>query len=251
MQTDIDFLIAIASSILVMGLLAIFIIYFLLLYRKKQRDFEKEREVFNKALLQTEIEIKEQTLANISRELHDNIGQIASLIKINLNLLSSDLSETDKSKVADSIELAKQLIKDVRALSVSLKSENLQRFGLIKMLEKDIERYQTAGNLEIQFSYPTNFPKLTADVEVILYRMSQEIFNNILKHANASLVTLNISKVDTATIFQFKDNGIGFSEETVEKGSGLLNLAERCKLIGAELHIQSVINGGTEITIKV
>jgi two-component system NarL family sensor kinase len=232
MQTDIDFLIAIASSILVMGLLAVFIIYFLLLYRKKQRDFEKEREAFNKALLQTEIEIREQTLTNISRELHDNIGQIASLIKINLNLLSSDLSEADKLKVADSKELSKQLIKDVRALSVSLKSENLQRFGLIKMLEKDIERYQAAGDLDIQFSYPTNFPNLTADVEVILYRMSQEIFNNILKHANASSVILSIKSVDSVTTFQFKDNGIGFSEETVEKGSGLLNLAERCKLIG-------------------
>lgn len=250
MTIDTQFFIAISSAIFVMALLASFIIYFMLLYRKKQEDFEWEREQYKKALLETEIEIKEQTLTNISRELHDNIGQIASLIKINLNLVNGELSEPDKAKVTDSIQLSKQLIKDVKALSVSLKSENLQRFGLINMISKDIKRYQSVGDLKIKFVSPEILPPLNSEVETILYRMSQEIFNNILKHANAISVIMSITIVDNSIIFKIIDDGIGFDFNTVEQGSGLSNINERCKMIGAQLKIESVPHKGTDIEIN-
>ncbi|MFK8037280.1 MAG: sensor histidine kinase [Crocinitomicaceae bacterium] len=246
-----DALFPIIIGTCVFSIFIIFIILFIINYQKKQQDFEQEREEFKKALLETEIEIKEQTLTNISRELHDNIGQIASLIKINLNLLSKDLSEADQKKVQDSIELSKQLIKDVKALSVSLKSENLERFGLIKMMEKDIKRYKAAGKLKIDFDYPSSFSPLKADTEIILYRMSQEIFNNVLKHANASFVNIQISEDSKNVIFSFKDNGKGFNMNAVELGSGLLNLQERCKLVNAKLKMDSEKGKGTLIEIKI
>ncbi|MFK8046278.1 MAG: sensor histidine kinase [Crocinitomicaceae bacterium] len=244
-----DVLFPIIFGTTVFAVLIIFIILFIVNYQKKQKEFEAEREEFKRALLQTQIEIKEQTLTNISRELHDNIGQIASLIKINLNLLSTDLSAEDKLKVTDSIELSRRLIKDVKALSVSLKSKNLERYGLLKMLENDIERYKAVGNLTIQFTHTRPFPSLKSDTEIILYRMSQEIFNNILKHSQASEVSVHIVNENSRTVFNFTDNGVGFKEESVEKGSGLLNLAERCAMIGAELSIQAADNRGTNIKI--
>ncbi len=138
MRSDTDLIIAIAAATTVMTILSGGIVYFIVVYRRKQQVFEKEREAFKQALLKTEIEIKEQTLSHISRELHDNIGQIASLIKINLTLVLPNLSSNDREKVSQSLDLLKQLIKDIQSLSVSLKGENLKRFGLLKMIEKMI-----------------------------------------------------------------------------------------------------------------
>lgn len=243
-----DILFPIIVGTCVFAVLIIFIVLFVIFYQKRQQDFENEREAFKKALLETEIEIKEQTLTNISRELHDNIGQIASLIKINLNLLSSDLLEEDQAKVDDSIALTKGMIKDIKALSISLKSENLQRFGLLNMIEKDIERYKTIGGIDIQFEF-IEVPEINSETEIILYRMSQEIFNNILSHAQASRVSVNFSVVNKNIIFSFQDDGLGFETEKVELGSGLINLKERCKMIGAQLKIESITNEGTLIKI--
>lgn len=244
-----DVLFPIIIGTCVFAILIVFIVLFVINYQKRQKEFENERAALKKALLETEIEIKEQTLTNISRELHDNIGQIASLIKINLNLLSSDLPETDKLKVEDSIVLIKGLIKDIKALSVSLKSENLQRFGLVKMISKDIERYKSIGDLSVDFESGETIHEMDAETEVILYRMSQEVFNNILKHAEASTVSVKVLEENKNLTFSFKDDGQGFNADTVELGSGLINLKERCKMIGAELKIESVINQGTLIEI--
>ena len=111
--SDIDFIIPIISGTILMGVLLVFIIYFVILYRKKQVEYEWDKEQAKQLLLTTKIEIKEQTMSNISRELHDNFGQIASLVKINLSMIKCD-QEEDKSKIADTIELVKKLITETK-----------------------------------------------------------------------------------------------------------------------------------------
>lgn len=250
MRSDTDLIIAIAAATTVMTILSGGIVYFIVVYRRKQQVFEKEREAFKQALLKTEIEIKEQTLSHISRELHDNIGQIASLIKINLTLVLPNLSSNDREKVSQSLDLLKQLIKDIQSLSVSLKGENLKRFGLLKMIEKDVEHYQKSIGLNIRFSAPSTIPQMEHAIEIFLYRMSQEIFNNIIKHANASLTKVTIGSKDDIFILRIADDGRGFDISGEMNGSGLINLKERCEIIGAKLEIQSEPNLGTQITIQ-
>ena len=250
MSNDTDLIIGIAAATSVMIFLSGGIVYFIIVYRRKQQVFEKEREVFKQALLKTEIEIKEQTLSDISRELHDNIGQIASLIKINLNLVLPNLSSNDHEKVSDSLNLLKQLIKDIKSLSVSLKGENLKRFGLLKMIEKDVQHYQKSIGLDIRFSAPSELPEIRNAIEIFIYRMSQEIFNNIIKHAHASEVEVFINVIDHSFILRITDNGKGFLVSEDISGSGLINLKERCEIIGAKLEIESELNRGTQITIK-
>lgn len=250
MNAKTDLLIAIGASTVVMGLLTVFVIYFVIIYRKKQRAFEWEREAFKRALLQTEIEIKEQTLSNISRELHDNLGQMASLIKINLNLALPNLQEEDQSKILVSLDLLKQLIQDIKSLSVSLKGENLARFGLLKMIEKDIERYEKIGGLKIKLIADAHLPKFETADEIFLYRMSQEIFNNTLKHAHASEVEMRMSYDNEIFEMHIADNGCGFDTTQKKNGSGLLNLRERCEIIDANLSMESKVNQGTAIKIE-
>ncbi len=249
MNDKLNLIIAIAAATIVMGLLTIFVIYFIIIYRKKQRDFEWQKEVFKQALLQTEIEIKEQTLSDISRELHDNLGQVASLIKINLNLALPEIPEENSGKITESLDLLKQLIQDIRSLSVSLKGENLARFGLVKMIEKDIVRYQSIGELKIDFHVTGDLPNFDKSTEIFLYRMTQEIFNNILKHAKSTQVEVKMSYTNSIFQLSINDNGIGFELASRKQGSGIINLKQRCEMIGAEFNIQSELNQGTTINI--
>ena len=233
----------------IFGVFIIFIVLFVIKYQQKQNAFKIEREALKKALLETEIEIKEQTLTNVSRELHDNLGQIASLVKINLNLVSKNIPKEDNQKITESVILLKELITRIRSLSVSLKSENLERFGLLNMIEQDVERYQNLGEFSVNFNTKADLTDFKEDTAIFLYRMTQEIFNNILKHSKATEVNFSIYQEEKNTIFKFADNGVGFNQAVVKLGSGLINLKERCEIINAKLQIDSAEGKGTTIQI--
>ena len=122
-----EIIIFIVAGISFFLLLSIFIIYFIFLYRKRQKHFEQVQKTkeaqYRQALLQSKMEIREQTLQHISRELHDNLGQIASLIKINLNVLPKNLSGDVDRKIEETKELSRQLILDIKGMSQSLNQQ--------------------------------------------------------------------------------------------------------------------------------
>ncbi len=245
-----QFLIPIIAGTVLFSGLAVFIVLFIFQYRRAQQKFEWERQQFKQTLLEAEIEIREQTLKNISQELHDNFGQIASLIKINLCMMSINLSTPDREKVDASMDLIRRLIGDIKSLSASLNSENLKRIGFIQAVKNDCERINKAG-LQVELLIKTPLPELQFEIEILLYRMSQEIFSNMLQHSNASNASLHISANEEVLKLAFEDNGRGFDplSDKNRRGQGLRNLAERCKLLGAVLRIKSSLDVGTNIHI--
>jgi signal transduction histidine kinase len=245
-----DILIPLGGGIILYGLLVVFIVYFILLYKRKQVEYEWEKEQAKQLLLTTEIEIKEQTLSYVSRELHDNLGQVASLIKINLGMMSLEDSSADHERLADSRELIKSLILDIKSLSTTLKGENLQRFGLVEMVRKDLSRLEKVSHIEMKIVCDDELPGLSSETQVFLYRMTQEIFNNVLQHSQASKAELFIYVRNMTDIeLLFVDNGKGFDIATNKAGNGLINLEERCKLINATLNVNSELGKGTKIQI--
>jgi len=252
MKTEVnilDLIVPFIGGILIFSMLIIFIIYFIVIYRRKQVEFEYEKEKAKQLLLKTEIEIKEQTLSHISRELHDNLGQVASLIKINLGMMKVE-DEVDKEKLDDSKALIQHLITDIKSLSTTLKGENLQRFGLYNMVLKDIDRLIKISNIKVKITGVKVLPKLKPETEVFLYRMIQETFNNILQHSKATKASLNVSFSNNFLIFNVKDDGVGYDMSTLKAGNGLHNLKERCKIINADLKMISAPNEGTEVIIS-
>lgn len=237
-------------GIIVISILVGFIISFITLYQKTQENFRAEKAHLQQELLKTEIEIKEQTLSDISRELHDNFGQMASLIKINLNMALAETPAAQSEKITESLTLVKQLIQDIKSLSVSLKGENLARFGLIEMIKRDLDRYRKIGDWQIYFNTSENLPKLEGATAIFLYRMSQEILNNSLKHANASEVRVNVTHSNHIFELEISDNGIGFDSAVHKIGSGLINLKDRSGMIDAKLIIESQAGQGTTIKIQ-
>lgn len=229
------------------SLLSVFMVLFVLLYNKAQLKFKLERQEFQQAILQAEIEIREQTLSNVSKELHDNIGQIASLLKINLNQLegrNGTLVVLDDSK-----ELLQKLINDVKGISASLEGNKLLESGLSQSIEKDCSRMQKLGQLAVDFRSNTEKLSLENSSTIFLYRMYQEAINNILTHSQATQVLIDLDTSPTAFQMSIKDNGVGFKVERLASGgNGLKNLKERSKAIGAEIPF-TALKKGTEIMI--
>ena len=240
----------IITSVFVFVLIGI-IIYALLLYLKRKRNHLVDKAVFKQTLLSSQLEIREQTLRYIGKELHDNLGQVASLIKINLNTLQL----TDLQKAADKIEntkdLTRQLIADIKSLSVSLGGDRIIQKGLIKAIETEVDRLNKTGQFIASFSAEGTIPFIDNDTSVILFRMVQEVLNNMVKHSNAKHIDITAGITGNLFILALNDDGDGFEikEEINSGGAGLHNLYNRAGLIKAQLSINSTVNKGTHISI--
>ena len=238
-----------------MVIVATGIIMLVFVHQKRQAQFLREREqlkvTFEKTLLQSQIEIQEQTLQHISKELHDNFGHIASLIKINLFTLQ--LSDTEKAlaKIEDTKDLTRQLIADIKSLSVSLGSDRLAQAGLANAIETEVERLNKTGEFIATYQLQGPMPDIDADKALILYRMAQEVLNNMVKHSKAKHINILLQVNENVFILAFSDDGIGFNaeENATASGAGLRNLQSRALLINAQLHIESLPGNGTTITI--
>lgn len=250
-SSTIEFLIPIVAGTILLAGLTVFIIYFILLYRRSQDRFRYERERLKQELLRIENEVKEQTLENVSREIHDNFGQIASLIKINLNLLSRELEGEQLEKAQESMDLLKQLITDMKSLSRSLNGESIRTTGWIAMIETDVERINRLGIAYLTFLTEGDPLAIEPGHQLILYRVVQEMMNNLLKHANASQAFLSILARDGQIHISYADNGVGFDKysEDHKPGAGLTNMEARCSMIGAGFTLTSIPGQGTQIQI--
>ncbi|MEO6547609.1 MAG: ATP-binding protein [Ferruginibacter sp.] len=232
------------------------IIMMVLIYQRRQVQYVSEKEqlrvAFEKEILGTQIEIQEQTLQHISRELHDNLGQVASLIKINLTTINVANAEQAIAKIENTKNLTRQLITDIKALSVNLNGDRLLQDGLAKALEYEIEQLNRTGQFTANFSLEGLVPEINKDQAIILYRMSQEVLNNIVKHSGAQQIKLAVVTAGNLFTLSFSDDGVGFNvaEKMNGNGAGLRNLHGRAKLINAVLTIVSEPGNGTNIVIE-
>ena len=239
-----------------MSIMATFIIVFVILYRKAQFKFELERQQFKQALLAAEVEIREQTLEDVSMDLHDNIGQIASIVKMNLSIISENLSEEDHLRVTEAKVLLSKLIADIKSLTYLLDRKNYKHVSLLRLLEDDIARINRLELIDIKLENNLQSFKFNSETSIFLYRMYQEMLNNALKHSEATEALVEIYTFQGNLIFRFRDNGIGLDSFTVKpylkhsNGKGMKNIMERCKIIGATVEVIGIRNKGTSITIS-
>jgi signal transduction histidine kinase len=251
--------------ILIAGITTILLVIFLLviinfvaIHSKRKLQFNNEKlqlqSQFSQTLLQSQLEIQEQTREHISKELHDNLGQIASLVKINLTTLPTVLDDKvkTKQKIEETTDHVRRLIADIKSLSVSLGSDRVAKTGLARALETEVERINRTDQFTASFMQEGVMPVLDNDKSIILFRMAQEILNNIIKHSGAKEVNVLLKGAENLVILAVSDDGTGFNVEEKRNsgGAGLLNLQNRAKLINANLSIQSSPGKGTQVTIE-
>ncbi|MEO6720526.1 MAG: ATP-binding protein [Ferruginibacter sp.] len=240
---------------LLLLLITTFVILFIFSYQKRYYLYKKKTQAletqFSQTLLQSQIEIQEQTLQHIGRELHDNLSQVASIIKINLTTIQLTDTQKAKEKINDTKELTKQLIMDIKSLSVSLGSDRISQVGLAKAIQTEVERLNKTGEFTATYEIIGAMPEIDNDKALILYRMVQEVLNNIVKHSQARQIKIVLNILEEKLILEIQDDGIGFNteEKTNAPGAGLRNLQTRALLINAQLQIQSSPESGTKIII--
>jgi two-component system NarL family sensor kinase len=259
-QQEYEIVTGIVVTIIVF-LLAGFFIFALVAYinqRKKKHIEEKQmmQSSFQQELLQTQLEIQEQTLKTISQEIHDNIGQVLSLAKLNLNTMDMTKQEELKEKIIDSKNLVSKAIQDLRDLSKSLNTDNIAAMGLLRAVEYELEMIRKAG---FETALETTGPiiKMEPQKELIIFRIVQETLNNILKHAEAKKIIIHASYFPDKLELQVTDNGKGVDlsplneEEHHDFGLGIRNMHNRAKLIGADFNMSSGLGKGTVVTIVI
>jgi signal transduction histidine kinase len=237
------------------------IIYFLFLYQGKRYRHQQEmlelREALRQTMLLSKLEIQEQTLDHISKELHANFSHLVSLININLSEIIPQTSTAMKENVLETKSLAKQLLSELKALSASLNTDHIMHIGFVKALENELGRLIKTKRYQVSFTKTGEERRLAPEHAIILFRLCQEVLNNVVSYAKATLVQVNLSYQPNRMLLEITDNGIGFnialaeSQSAEKESTGLLNIKKRAKLINAEVAIESEEGKGTTVQISI
>lgn len=256
-KEEIRFAIILGSLLLV--ILVLLIIIAIILYRNRQVKHRKEKQELEKnlaqILLQSQLEIQEQTLKNISQEIHDNIGQVLSLAKLNLSTMEPDNPDELKEKIADSKKLVSKAIQDLRDLSKSMNTDNIEALGLVRAVEYEVDMIRKAG-FKTELNVEGSKIRLEPQKELILFRIIQEVTNNIIKHAEAASIEISIAYTESELKIEVKDDGKGFdlsplNENSSAFGLGIRNMHSRAKLINADFNMNSEMGKGTTVSLMV
>lgn len=247
-----EVIIIIVSIVIILLFLGVMFLLTLVYYQNKKKRLQQEKEemekAYQQAILQSQIEIQEQTLRTISQEIHDNIGQILSLVSLNV----STIPTTDLEKRSFTRSLVTKAIGDLRSLSKSLNPERIQNIDLEDAIAYELKNIEKSGDYETQFIKHQTPENLTPEKKIILFRMMQEVMNNIIKHAHATTIKVEFSVDDEYNIIEFTDNGVGFIlDEKADKGIGLGNIQKRAEMIATTVKINSAPKKGTSIKFMI
>ncbi len=219
-------------------------------YVRKREEHTKQlqqiKAVYEQTSLQSKIEIQEQTLRGISHEIHDNIGQILSLVSLNLNTIVTN----DQEKLESTAELVEKAVTDLRGLSKSINPDRIIQVDLYQSLQNDLQYIERTKKFTTDFYKDVDFPDFDVDKRVIIYRIIQELINNCIKHSKATKLTVSLLFINDLPKIIVEDNGIGFDTTiTPTNGLGLQTILYRVSILNANMQIISSPNNGTKISL--
>ena len=214
-------------------------------------------QTYQQELLQAQIEVQEQTLKHISQELHDNIGQILSLVKINLNNVNIREEEAALQKLNNTKILVSKALSDLRNLSKILDSNYVLRSKLSETLRFELDCIEQASGCATALWVRGKERLLTFQQQVVIFRIAQEVLNNAVKHAVPKNIRVELVFTPTHFRLRIDDNGMGFDldemqrDKAYERGVGLTNMYTRSALIGAQFSVQSTPGQGTTVLLEI
>ncbi|ELR73788.1 hypothetical protein C900_01398 [Fulvivirga imtechensis AK7] len=238
-----------AATITLLILVMIIIFLFGIFQTRKNQYIQAEKH-FEEEIAKSQMEIQEQALKNIGWELHDNIGQLLSIVRMQLNILHAKLQDDHKSEAADISELVGDCLKEIRLLSKTLNSEVIREIGLVRSIELELERFNKLNFLKATLNIHGNERPVKDKDEIIIFRILQEFFANVIKHSKARSLVVDLEYQSQTLVISAEDDGIGFNHSDVTKGSGLMNMESRAELIGADYAIHSAPEKGVKLLLK-
>jgi PAS domain S-box-containing protein len=221
--------------------------------RKLEQRLLKQEINKEKSIAQAVIDAQEKERAEIGKELHDNVNQILSTAKLYLELAKTDVKQKDEliKRSADSIFNA---INEIRHISKALVPASVRDLGLIDSIKDLVESLRMTKALEVKFMYTGDFDNIISDKQkLMLFRIIQEQVNNVLKHAEAAEMTINLKLTDKTISLSIEDNGKGFDLEKIKfkKGVGLSNIESRAHLFDGKVTIITAPRKGCKLFIEI
>jgi two-component system NarL family sensor kinase len=222
-------------------------------YKNKQKSLLSEAIIREqKAGLKAIIQATEDERRRIAKDLHDGIGQQLSGLKLAWSNMESELSAEHKEKHKKLSKVLDETCEEVRTISHSMMPRVLIETGLIAALDDMLQK--SLGNTSIRYIFEHhNIPeRLQENQEIALYRVSQELINNIIKHSNAKNVAVQLIRSSKFISLIVEDDGIGFTYNKANKaGIGLLNINTRLNTLSGEINYQPSPNSGTVATVRI
>ena len=250
------------NSVLVVIIVFILIIVLLMLNLMptgRNRRIKHDSEILQlNARLDSEVstakmEVAESTMNELSRDLHDDVGQQLVFSIMQLNSLGKKIDEENKPAVAESLESVQNALNSIRNLSKNLNKEYISLTGFSDGVTRLFDKLAHTGNITLEINIPEQVKFKSPSNEIFAYRIIQECVSNTLKYAGASTIFLNVSIINDIVSVVYEDNGKGIS--TVDSsgkalaGIGISNMRKRAELMKGEILIENRKPNGIKVSL--
>jgi signal transduction histidine kinase len=244
-----NIILAIAASLI--------IILYLLYNRYRLRQENKYQAELNRRqqeILHTTITVQDRERKRISEDLHDSLGSILSAARLKLSDIGNDqvVPEEEEEKLQSALLLLDEAMTEMRNISYNIMPATLSKLGLIAALQNLFNRITSRSGLKINFNTHGFTDRLEGSTEVSVYRIILESINNVVKHAKAMQVTVQLVKYPDHINITIEDDGLGFDQEKIQDGSaGLVNIKSRVEYLKGNIDVDTKEGNGTAILIDI
>jgi len=228
---------------------------------QRKTDLEREtlfKEVSSarerlKVLSKRLIEVQEYERRKLARELHDEVGQILTAIKINLQTATRVTEPDAAPHLNESVDLVDEVLNHVRNMSLDLRPSMLDDLGLVPALRWYVDKQSRRAGLQANISADVSGKRFAPEIEITCYRILQEAMNNVIKHSSAEKLNVELWNDAQELHLRIADDGKGFNVYSALRralngeSTGILGMQERVELVGGKLRINSVVGEGTDI----
>lgn len=239
-----------AASLTFLILSVGFILFVHFFNKSKQHALKEklEREIdYLRSIQETENDIRDETLSTIGRELHDSVGQILTVAKIQL---SQTMKTVKDPRLLETEELVVRAIKQVRYLAKGLNLDCIKDIGLTRVIEAEVDRFNGLEGIKCCLETSGAPTDLSTDKQIVIFRILQEFISNTLKHAQANMIDIKLIQSPDSLVIHLIDDGLGFNLSIeCTTGSGLRNMKSRAELIGASFELSSEVGTGTSLKL--
>ena len=226
------------------------IIFDITLQKNMERQLVEEEAHKKREIIKAIMEAQEKERREISSELHDNVNQILTTCKLFLEIARNN---PENSRFIDEAHQNIQVvIEEIRNISHNLAPYSLKDLGLVAALHDTVQKINQSGKLLIRLLSFQNLQEdnIGPDIKLALFRIIQEKISNVLKHSQASELTIELSVYDGRVLVVLTDNGQGFDEKAIKKGMGLNNIRNRVEYFKGIMHLRTAPGAGCELRIE-
>jgi signal transduction histidine kinase len=204
------------------------------------------------------IEGQELERKRLAKEIHDGLGPVLSIIKLNLEAVLTEIEENHETNSIKNLRIAVEMIDsmagEMRSISHSLMPRVLEDFGLVDALESLCNSLDNTDKINVSFLNVGVHERFDKLVELGIYRITQELLNNALKHSRAQSIQVQIINRSDSLVLMVEDDGVGFNIQEVDdsdEGIGLLNVESRAKALGGSFYLDTAEGHGVIATIEI